>query len=93
MDPWKNVPEQGVLGFFHGSAGGWAGGGPTDPSGSMEQNEADVHRLDHILRGEVGISCNSMLLGTQTCWSQGEAIRTTATDSNLFTVFDRLSSL
>ena len=62
VDPWKNVPEQGVLGFFHGSAGGWAGGGPTDPSGSMEQNEADVHRLDHILRGEVGISCNSMPL-------------------------------
>ena len=54
--------EQGVLDVFHGSAGGWAGGGPTDPSGSMEQKEADVHRLDHILRGEVGISCNSMPL-------------------------------
>ena len=59
---WKNVPEQGVLDVFRGSAGGWAGGGPTDPSGSMEQKEADVHRLDHILRGEVGISCNSMPL-------------------------------
>ena len=26
------------------------------------KNEADVHRLDHILRGEVGVSCNSMPL-------------------------------
>ena len=35
--------------------------------GSMEREvpmglEADVHRLDHILRGEVGVSCNSMPL-------------------------------
>ena len=61
--------------------------------GDLWEKAADVHRLDHILRGEVGIFCNSMLLGTQTCWSQGEAIRTTAQIRSVTVFGDRLLSL
>ena len=88
VDPWKKCSRPTSLDVFHGSvvsAGGWAGG----PVGKT----ADVHRLDHILRGEVGIFCNSMLLGTQTCWSQGEAIRTTAQIRSVTVFGDRLLSL